>query len=227
MLPLKKISILILFLVFIINGFGQKKEIRALDINTSNNTKVKTFYTQQTKYHFSKKTTVYWTIKREIHTSQGDFSGNLLHGKYTEYYANNQLFTKGEIRFGVRVNQWKYWYSNGVLEKEVSYKKGNIHGKVILYDETGKTKRIENYKQGLKHGKFTKIINDTLNFTEKYKKGTIILSKKKTSKPILKIKGKEKEERKKKSKEEKEIPRKKWKIPSINLKKEKDEKRKG
>ena len=239
MLLLKKYSFLLLLIGVSCTSIGQKKEILRLDINTNAQTKVNTFYTHQSNKRFDNTTTIYWTIKREIHSSQGDYSGKLLHGSYTEYFANNQLQTKGQLKLGIRVKEWKFWYENGILQKTVTYKNGKIHGKVVQYNEKGKVMRIEKYKKGLKHGTFTKIINDTLTFTEKYKNGFLKVSKKRVFKPSFKIKnGSKKKDKKSNSKatEEKVKKRKKEKpvkdekknkmkinLPKFKFKKEKNE----
>jgi hypothetical protein len=222
MLPLKKYNFLLILLMVYLPSIGQKKQVRALDINTKNNSKVKTFYTNQPRKALDDKTTFYWTIKREIHSSQGGYSGNLLHGPYTEYFANNQLQVKGQLKLGIRVNEWKYWYLNGILNKVVFYKNGKIHGRVIQYNEEGKTIRIEKFKNGQRHGNFTKIINDTLSFTEKYKNGKLQTSKRKVSKPTLKIKNAPKEKSKPTKKNQDNSTR-KFTFPKFWKKKIKDE----
>lgn len=224
MLQLKKNSLLVIVFGYSLLTFGQRKDLRSLDINTERKTKVKTFYTNVSEKSFNPKTTVYWTVKREIHSSQGDYSGHLLHGTYTEFYYNNQLFIKGQFKLGIRINEWKYWYKNGILEKSVNYKNGRIHGRVVLFNEHGKIRAIEKYKNGVRHGKFKKIINDTLSFSEKYKHGVIKVSKKNTFKPSLRIKKIKNPEKNKipKTKNEKDTPKRKWKIPNLKIKNKND-----
>lgn len=222
MLILKKNKILGFLILVTFQIYAQDKKTYKLDINSNHETKVNTFYTNTERKKIDKTTIYYWTLKREIHSTQGGYSGRLLQGGYTEYFASNQLKLKGQLKLGVRVNEWNFWHENGILKKSINYKNGKIHGRVIQYNLLGKPILFENYKNGTKHGQFIKVINDTLSYSEKYKNGQLKVSKRELSKPSLKIKNatKEKKKRKKPIKETNKT-KKKFALPKLNFKKNK------
>jgi len=62
--------------------------------------------------------------RREKHYSTGkllcefevvaDVNGNeIMHGKYTSFWGNGQMFESGAFDKGERIGTWQRWYSNG------------------------------------------------------------------------------------------------------------------
>src|SRR5437868_6907109 len=54
-----------------------------------------------------------WYKSNKIIETKGGYDGRLLHGYYKTFYLNNQLREQGEIKYGLKHKEWKYWYSNG------------------------------------------------------------------------------------------------------------------
>ncbi|HEU4496655.1 MAG TPA: membrane-binding protein [Flavobacterium sp.] len=47
-----------------------------------------------------------------------------------------------------------YFYENGIIKQEGSYKDGKLHGKWISYDENGNKRSLGEYANGIKTGKW-------------------------------------------------------------------------
>lgn len=80
----------------------------------------------------------YWYHGRQLHQSQGGYSGKLLDGTYTKYYSNKQLARQGQYKKGLATGWWKDWRLNSSLSKQAYWKNGRQHGMCKLYDEQGR-----------------------------------------------------------------------------------------
>jgi antitoxin component YwqK of YwqJK toxin-antitoxin module len=79
----------------------------------------------------------YWYGSNLIHATQGGFSGTLLNGSYSEYYANKSLKEQGVFKNGLKEGIWKSWNTDGFLVKEFTWKKGLRSGHFFTCDEKG------------------------------------------------------------------------------------------
>ena len=66
----------------------------------------------------------YWYSANTIHASQGGFSGELLNGLYTEYYADRNLKQQGTFKNGLKDGLWKLWKEDGTLSGQSRWKNG-------------------------------------------------------------------------------------------------------
>jgi len=66
----------------------------------------------------------YWYEANAIHSTEGGFSGKLLNGVYTEYYANKNLKEQGDFKKGLKNGPWKSWNPDGALTEVVTWKNG-------------------------------------------------------------------------------------------------------
>ena len=66
----------------------------------------------------------YWYSANSIHSTQGGFSGQLLNGNYTEYYADKSLKEQGGFKNGLKDGIWKSWNREGNLLAEIRWKRG-------------------------------------------------------------------------------------------------------
>ena len=94
----------------------------------------------------------FWYGSNKITETQGGYDGKLLHGQYTAFYFSNNLREKGEIRNGLKSNQWMFWYENGNVKEITTWKKGLQHGPYKTFDETGKKTLEAKFRRGMLHG---------------------------------------------------------------------------
>lgn len=75
------------------------------------------------------------------------YSSGKDHGKWTFFYENGSIETKGKFAFGDRVGKWKYYHRNGNLKQISKYKKGIRNGTWREFSEDGKLIKKIKYKQ--------------------------------------------------------------------------------
>lgn len=94
-----------------------------------------------------------WFSGGQINTTQGGFSGKLLHGDYQDFYLNKNLKESGSFDKGLKNGNWKNWTNQGILISEYTFKQGQKNGDYAKYDLLGK--RIERgaYHNDLLSGK--------------------------------------------------------------------------
>nr|WP_121273815.1 hypothetical protein [Pedobacter schmidteae] len=91
-----------------------------------------------------------WYEKGQINSSQGDYSGKLLHGPYVAYYATNkQLKEKGSYAYGLKKGKWLLWQADGQLKETQQWRRGQKNGKTIMYDSLGREKQKIKYHNGV------------------------------------------------------------------------------
>ncbi|WP_452223473.1 toxin-antitoxin system YwqK family antitoxin [Lacinutrix chionoecetis] len=174
-----------LFIILLITSCGASKDsIHKKKIQT---TQFKEDFSVTKESTFPKKDkTYYWYKSNEIHQSNRDYSGDILHGNYTKYYINNQLAEKGQFDFGLKTNQWKSWFENGQVKSIKNYSNGKLNGEFVLYSNKGEVLTSGRYYNNKKSGQWIDYISkDTLN----YKQGIIVNKKDSTGnnkKPFFK-----------------------------------------
>lgn len=62
--------------------------------------------------------------------------------------SNTEYFKKGDMVKGI------FYYDNGVIQQEGTYKNGKLHGQWIAYDKDGKKNAVAYYQKGQKTGKW-------------------------------------------------------------------------
>ncbi|WP_445159330.1 toxin-antitoxin system YwqK family antitoxin [Mesohalobacter salilacus] len=62
--------------------------------------------------------------------------------------SNVEYFKKGDLVKGI------FYYDNGVIQQEGTYKNGKLHGQWIAYDRDGKKNAVAYYHKGQKTGKW-------------------------------------------------------------------------
>ncbi len=63
---------------------------------------------------------------------------------------------KGDLVKGI------YYYEDGTISQEGTFKNGKLHGEWVSYDQNGKKTALANYKEGEKDGKWFFWANDIL-----------------------------------------------------------------
>lgn len=252
---LLKYSFVVFSFFMLMNSFyAQKMEEtthREVNIHFADSSIKSYFLLGQEKIRLKSDVYYFWYENNSIKINQGDYKGRLLDGKYEIVNRDGNLITKGEIRKGLKVNEWKDWHSNGdllsVYNWTKGYKTGNFkkyktgslieEGFYLRNHKNGPYKKFENdtliekgiYKNGFLDGKIIRYANDTILSVTKYKKGKEAVGKEKKDKrdKIQDKKRKQKEEREKKDKPlkstEKGKENKKEKHKDVKSKKEKKE----
>lgn len=113
----------------------------------------------------------FWYHANKIHSNEGGFSGKLLHGKYTETNLQGKMICSGELRNGQKHGQWKYWYNSGKIQRFENWKKGIKQGR-FLQTHIDRSYSVGTYRKNKMHG-VVKMYNpeDKLISSEKYKHG--------------------------------------------------------
>jgi len=118
--------------------------------------------------------TYFWYKSNEIHQSKGDYSGDLLQGKYVRHYITNELAEKGNFSYGLKKGEWKSWFKNGKLKTIAHWKKGELSGKYFLHNDSGELLLKGKYLKGKK-------VRMWIDYVQKdtilYKKGVVFLKK--------------------------------------------------
>jgi len=93
--------------------------------------------------------TYYWFEHGRINTSQGYYSGKLLHGEFLEQdRVTKKPISSGSFSKGIKTGKWLSWEKNGSLKEVMIFKKGKLDGKLIKYDADGIPKDTLKYKMG-------------------------------------------------------------------------------
>lgn len=118
--------------------------------------------------------TITKTIKKPLENQ--NIVSNNQNKEIKEYHDNGKLSAYGyETPDGKETGVWKFYYTNGKLKEEGSYKDGKETGQWKTYFESEKTKEIGNYKNGLKDGEWkTYFENGNLDLVANYKDGKVI-----------------------------------------------------
>ena len=62
--------------------------------------------------------------------------------------SNTEFTKKGDLVKGI------FYYDNGVIQQEGTFKNGKLHGQWIAYDKDGKKNAVAYYNKGQKTGKW-------------------------------------------------------------------------
>lgn len=118
-----------------------------------------------------------WYSGNEIHSTQGGYSGRLLHGEFLAYYPTRGLKQNGIYDHGLKSGKWTFWRENGTLESVLLYRKGIAEGRFVRYDSLGHASELGKYRNGVLHGRLLRYISmDGMQVTH-YNKGIVIKQK--------------------------------------------------
>lgn len=170
-------SFSIIFIIILANSVMAQdgiKRIREVSIITDTTKIVAEIWMPE--HHAKKlKTDVYyaWYYRQSIHFTEGDFTGQVLHGEYKLFSKSGNLLIKGYYQKGLKNNTWKYWSLNGDLIKTSEYKNGYQTGYEIIHIENTKELEVRTFKKGKLHNKTNKFNDGVLVSSTQYKNGTI------------------------------------------------------
>lgn len=93
--------------------------------------------------------TYYWFEKGKISSSQGAYSGKVLHGQYRVFgQYQKQLVESGKFYKGLKNGRWLYWSATGLLSRSEIYKNGRLNGILVKYDSLGMPLDTFTYRNG-------------------------------------------------------------------------------
>lgn len=111
--------------------------------------------------------TYFWFENGRINSSQGAYSGKLLHGNFKSYYSESKrLLVAGQFDHGLKTGSWLSWYGNGNLMQRRMYKDGMLDGFFVQYDSSGRAVETLKYRKDILKLKKT----DTIGFYQKFKR---------------------------------------------------------
>lgn len=117
----------------------------------------------------------YWYNMNTIISSEGGFSGRLLHGNYTSYFHNHNLKSQGNFENGLKHGIWINWFVNGRVKERTRYSHGLVDGHRELYDSTGHLSTRMYYRNGQRAGKTKIFRQDGTDSTIRYKNGVEVI----------------------------------------------------
>jgi len=107
-----------------------------------------------------------WFSGNQIRTTQGGYSGRLLHGLYQDFYLDKNLKETGYFDKGLKQSLWKSWNAEGILKEEWNFSKGQKNGEYATYRENGVLQEKGKYKKDRRNGGYEKY-NEAGVLTEK------------------------------------------------------------
>ena len=117
----------------------------------------------------------YWYKNGRLKSTLGEYSGNLLHGKYERFDGFGNLRTKGNFTYGKKDGGWRNWSSKGIPEVIETWKNGYLKKRIIYQNDTVV---VEPFRDNALHGKVIEFFDNEKVKTTRYKKGDIIQKKK-------------------------------------------------
>lgn len=162
----------ILLLIAIISCFAFHKALQR-KIVRQNNTTTECYVSLKKLKDFDIKKHYYWYKAGEIHVSQANAGGFVLHDEYVKYAQKNHLLEKGQFKYGLKDGIWKSWHNCGTLKSYERWSKGVKNGIAMNYDQEGNLLEVGEYKENKKVGKW---VNHKTKDTLKYKLDKIIVT---------------------------------------------------
>ncbi len=114
----------------------------------------------------------YWFSQNELKSTQGNYTGKLLHGDFEKFDSQGNLLEKGSFEYGLKDDIWLTWhrngrvattlkwddglrmgefrefYSNGNLHRSGRYRNDKLHGTLEVFDEVGALTARQRYRNG-------------------------------------------------------------------------------
>jgi hypothetical protein len=115
--------------------------------------------------------TYYWFEKGKISSSQGAYSGKVLHGQYRVYdRESKQLMESGKFYKGLKNGRWLIWNTTGMLSRSEIYKAGQLNGMLVKYDSLGRAADTLKYRRGHLLPERIKAASDTTGLFRRVKR---------------------------------------------------------
>lgn len=140
--------VLIAFVFFSFSADVQKRIVRQGEFD------IECYISLKKVNHLNNKKLYHWYKSGEIHYSQSNIGGSVLHNEYLKYYRSNQLAEKGIFNYGLKTGVWKSWYENGNLKERILWDNGILSGQYALYNSGGKVILEGKYNKNYRVGKW-------------------------------------------------------------------------
>lgn len=165
-----KAGLSIFFLIFFFNTNAEKPLTHSATTEENGRVYQYSIIYQEFSIKAKPKVTYYWHRNGQLHSTSGDYSGNILHGISQEFDKSGRMLEKGSYYYGAKDGLWKSWDRNGniiCLEQWTrgylrwrksfessrytveNYKKNQLNGKKITWNN-GKKESVEHFKNGKK-----------------------------------------------------------------------------
>jgi len=133
---------LLLFAIAILLGCTQTKTskyntYRDITVKTDSLYIIAQVFVESAKVIPQDKLRYYWYSNGAILSNIGGYSGNLLNGTYRALSKDNKLVEQGFFVNGLKDGTWKFWYSNGNLQRKEIWKKGILKSIPVEFDYEG------------------------------------------------------------------------------------------
>ena len=115
----------------------------------------------------------HWYKNNELHTTMGDYTGQLLHGEFMGMTKENELLIKGYFDKGLKEGTWKSWFPDGQYHELAEYDEGVLDGDYRKYTDSGRLLQEGKYKKGAFFGELYHYEHQQLDSVTIYKKGRV------------------------------------------------------
>ena len=116
----------------------------------------------------------FWTNGKVFQSTQGGFTGYLLHGPFERYSTEGILIEKGSFDHGIKDGRWTKWQTSGYLLEDCTYSKGDLDGMAVYYDKGGKVIKTAEFRDGSLHGDLIVYKSDTVFSHKVFRRGELI-----------------------------------------------------
>jgi hypothetical protein len=121
----------------------------------------------------------YWFFNGELKSTQGGFTGKLLHGSYEKFDKHGSLVEKGAFNQGLRDGTWLVWHANGVVAEKQVWKLGDRSGEFLQFYSSGVLSKKGYYRQNKLDGTLYQYSEQgNVVSEERYKRGSAVQIKK-------------------------------------------------
>ncbi len=118
----------------------------------------------------------FWHRNGKFFSTQGGYSGNLLHGAYEEFDKSGRLKVIGHFNWGAKDGIWKFWNRSGAIACLEYWKKGFLQKKETRDSDSI---IISHYRKNQQHGRQIVIKEGKIISKQNYRKGKICIREKK------------------------------------------------
>lgn len=126
---------------------------------------------KQINIRVNKNVCYYWYRNGILKYNTGDYTANLLHGKFEKFDFKGNLREKGNFKYGAKDGNWSYWDAKGNTQKEEQWQSGFLTLRRSMANDTIVE---EPYRNNLLHGEKIILINGHVTLSQRYKNGKIV-----------------------------------------------------
>ena len=88
---------------------------------------------------------------------------------------DKKYYTNGQMVYDLAGNRLTYYFKNRKVKAEGPFENDSMEGEWTFYRETGQLWQVGNFKNGMKHGLFTRWDrNDKIEYKEEFTENKIV-----------------------------------------------------